>query len=67
MSPQVASGESDNSPEGIKNPLDIRDSRNTMSVDCSKYKRPITTLAHTGSSSLISDSKAYSSGTIGKG
>jgi hypothetical protein len=49
------------------NPPNLRDSRKTSSGNCSRYKRPITTLAHTGSSPLISDTRAYSSGTIGKG
>jgi hypothetical protein len=56
-----------NAPLKSSNPPNLRDSRTTTSGSCSRYRRPITTLAHTGSSPLSNDVKAYSSGTIGKG
>jgi len=49
------------------NPPNPRESRKTTSGSCSRYRRPITTLTHTGSRPLSSDVKAYSSGTTGKG
>jgi len=49
------------------NPQNLRESRKTTSGSCNKYRRPITTLVHTGPRPLSSDVKAYFSETIGKG